>query len=233
MGNFREILEHRSTDQLINDINLSFTRNYLSPFVIKNAIETTIHGNIPIIDYISWGLKARGVFDNDPGTRHPSATLLAAYELGIIDGRVKSDDCMVNGQLDLFLIKKNTLLFLCEYGDEIIYSRLVLHSGKQIDLRTVLILEACCPDLMHSEIRIFSNIRTKLLQSLVELQGGGDVSGRRFIANKVTKAKIAELERFQAETLQRNSIDVSGCLKITFENGKFVHKGNTSLITIK
>ncbi len=100
-----------------------------------------------------------------------------------------------------------------------------MDSGKNIDLRTIWILEVCCPDLMHSEIRIFSNVRSKLIQCLVELQCGSG-SGKKFVPNKKTKDKIRALEIFQAEILSRNSIDVAGCLRIRFENGKFVHKGN-------
>jgi hypothetical protein len=220
------VLATRSSEQLVNDVNISFARNYISPFVLKNVTENTARGEIPIIVYIEWGLRARGVFDDG---NEFSDTLRVAYELGLFDGRISAEQCIVDGNLNLFLVKKHTLLFLCEYGDEIIYSRLVLESGKQINFRTAWILEACCPDLMHSEIRIFSNLRTKLLQCLPELQSSSNEStstGKKFVANKATKLKITALETFQAEILQRNSIDIARCLKIHFENGKCVHKGN-------
>ncbi len=85
--------------------------------------EDSIYGLVPIIKYIDWGLRVRGVFDNLHDTKTPSADLLKAYELGLFDGRISAHDCSKNGILDLFLMKKYTLLFLCEYGDEIIYSR--------------------------------------------------------------------------------------------------------------
>ena len=213
-------MENRSHEQLVNDINMSFAKNYVSPFILKDATETSTQGDIPILNYIEWGLRARGVFDNQEALtkfKSPSILLRAAYELGLEDGRITFNQCSVGGVLNLFLMKKHTLLFLCEYGDEIIYSRLVLESGKQIDLRTVWILEACCPDLMHSEIRIFSNIRSKLFQCLVELQVGKDgVANKKIVINKATKAKIVALEAFQSEVLRRNSIDVARCLKIQF-----------------
>ena len=196
----------------------------MSPFILKDASENSIRADIPIISYIEWGLRARGVFHNDDVL---SGSLKSAYELGLIDGRISAEQCTADGKLNLFLVKKYTLLYLCEYGDEIIYSRQVLDSGKQIDYRTAWIVEACCPDLMHSEIRIFSNLRTKLLQCLPELQGARDgAGGKKFVMNRTTKSKIIALETFQAEILRRNSIDVARCLKIQFENGKCLHKGN-------
>jgi hypothetical protein len=200
-------LDGRSTEKLTNDINISFARHYVSPFILKQAInEATMLGDFPILHLIDWGLRARGVFDDVDYTStaatanipfRPSASLLAAYNIGVQDGRIQPMKCKVDGQFNMFLMKKFTLLFLCEYGDEIIYSRLVLQKpGMLLDKRTVWLFEAVCPDLMHSEIRIFANIRSKLIGSLVELQVG-NVPGKKFLINNTTKQKIAALEAHQ------------------------------------
>ena len=152
----RRDLGNRSSEQLTNDINMTFAKNYISPFLLKDVTEDSMRDNKPILYYIDWGLRARGVIDTD--TQESNNALMEAYELGIADGRIDAKECQRNNRLNIFLVKKNTLLFLCEYGDEIIYSRLVLESGKNINRRTIWITEACCPDLMHAEIRIFSNI---------------------------------------------------------------------------
>ncbi len=90
-------------------------------------------------------------------------------------------------------------------------------------------MEACCPDLLHGDIRIFSNIRFKLIQTLVELQGGTN-SKNKFIQNAETKQKIVDLQRFQTRILQRHSIDAATCLNIEFSNGQFVNKSKKNSI---
>ena len=128
----RNIVHARTPEELISDINLSFAKNYISPYILKDMSEHSMYGSDRVVNYIDWGLRARGVFDdiesNDcdiiNGRRlMPSTDLVAAFQLGVADGRIAVDDCKIANQYDIFLMKKFTLLFLCEYGDEIIYSR--------------------------------------------------------------------------------------------------------------
>lgn len=83
---------------------------------------TTITKGIPSITFIDWGLRARGVFTPQD--------LDEAFQLGMLHGRVKAN---IDSR-DVFQKKKHTLLFLCEYGDQILYCRCVqcLHTCQDI-----------------------------------------------------------------------------------------------------
>ena len=74
-------------------------------------LDTGMYKNKTTLEYINWGLRARGVFTAEE--------VESAYQLGVVDGRLKIDDTVVSD----FEKRQQSLLYLCEYGDEIIYSR--------------------------------------------------------------------------------------------------------------
>lgn len=108
----REYVHSRTLAQLKNEVALSYSKHYVSPDDIRHFQESSVTTDgVTSTDAIGWGLRARGVFNDDD--------LHTAYTIGVDDGRVPHLPEPVN----MFAKRKHTLLFLCEYGNEITYSR--------------------------------------------------------------------------------------------------------------
>lgn len=177
---------------------LSLIRNDVDAFFITPhnlCIENSKCGDINA--KIDWGLKVRGVENNED----INVAYLLAVEKLCID--VASIDSAKPESYKLFLKKKNILLFLMDYGDQISYSRQAI--GKtNIYISDV---EICCPDLLHMDLRIGLNLLAKIIQEIPNMQG----NNARGMSH-ATLLKFKDVEEKLQEILTTNKI-----LKIKYD----------------
>ena len=60
-----DYLSQRRDPDLQNDVDIIFRSKYLSPSILKFANSDSIRDGTPILEFIEWGLRARGIFTDE------------------------------------------------------------------------------------------------------------------------------------------------------------------------